>query len=125
MADRKFQTAGYAVLTEEDPSQTLTLTRKICDTLSYGSKTFTLSQLKRSIYAEDFLAIFLTFEEFGHTISGTSKPIIIMTDSKRVTQFFQAKTIPQPLWIACDFVRQFSFTIAQIRGNMNTAIDFP
>ena len=46
-----------------------------------------------------------------------------MTDSKSVTRFFQTKLIPPPLWNACDFVLQFSFTIAQIPGKMNTAAD--
>ena len=47
-----------------------------------------------------------------------------MTDSKLVTRFFQTKMIPPPLWNACDFVLQFNFTIAHIRGKMNTAADF-
>ena len=50
--------------------------------------------------------------------------MIIMTDSKSVTRFFQTKMIPPPLWIACDFVLQFIFTIAHIPGKMNTAADF-
>ena len=32
--------------------------------------------------------------------------------------------IPPPLWIACDFVLQFDFTIAHIPGKKNTAADF-
>ena len=55
---------------------------------------------------------------------GAAKPVIIMTDSKSVTRFFQTKTIPPPLWNACDFVLQFNFTIAHIPGKMNTAADF-
>ena len=47
-----------------------------------------------------------------------------MTDSKSVNRFFQTKMIPPPLWNACDFVLQISFTIAHIPGKMNTAADF-
>ena len=77
-----------------------------------------------SIYAKEFLAIYMAFKEFGHIFWGTTKPVIIMTDSKSVTRFFQTKMIPPPLWNACDFVLQFNFTIAHIPGKMNTAADF-
>ena len=50
--------------------------------------------------------------------------MIIITDSKPVTRFFQTKTILPPLGNACDFVLQFNFTIAHIAGKMNTAADF-
>ena len=76
------------------------------------------------IYAKEFLAIYMVFKEFGHIFWGATKPVIIMTDSKAVTRFFQTKMIPQPLWNACDFVLQFNFTIAHIPGKMNTAADF-
>ena len=66
----------------------------------------------------------MAFNEFGHMVWGATKPVIIMTDSKSVTRFFQTKIIPPPLWNTCDFVPQFSFTIAHIPGKMNTAADF-
>ena len=66
----------------------------------------------------------MAFKEFGHIFWGATKPVIIMTDSKSVTRFFQTKMIPPPLWNACDFVLQFNFTIAHIPGKMNTAADF-
>ena len=77
-----------------------------------------------SIFAKEFLAIYMAFREFGHISWDATKPVIIMTDSKSVTRFFQTKTIPPPLWNACDFVLQFNFTIAQIPGKTNTAADF-
>ena len=67
-----------------------------------------------SISAEEFLAIFLAFKDFGHLIWGATKPVIIMTDSKSVTRFFQAKMISPALWSAYDFVLQFNFFIAHI-----------
>ena len=66
----------------------------------------------------------MAFKKFGHICWGATKPVIIMTDSKSVTRFFQTKMIPPPLWNACDFVLQFSFTIPHILGKMNTAADF-
>ena len=114
MTDASFQAAGNAVLVEDDPNQKYTSTRKTYAPIAYGSKTYPPSQIKMSIYAKEFLAIYLAFKEFGHIYWGATKPVIIMTDSKSVTRFFQTKMIPPPLWNACDFVLQFNFTIALI-----------
>ena len=124
MTDASFQAAGYAVLIEDNPNQKYTSTRKTYAPIAYGSKTYSPSQIKMSIYAKEVLAIYMAFKEFGHIFCGATKPVIIMTDSKSVTRFFQTKMIPPPLWNACDFVLQFNFTIAHIPGKMNTAADF-
>ena len=124
MTDASFQAAGYAVLIEDDPNQKYTSTRKTYAPIAYDSKTYSPSQIKMSIYAKEFLAIYMAFKEFGHIFWGATKPVIIMTDSKSVTRFLQTKMIPPPLWNACDFVLQFSFTIAHIPRKMNTAADF-
>ena len=121
MTDASFQAAGYAVLIEDDPNQKYTSTRKTYAPMAYGSKTYSPAHIKMSIYAKEFLAIYMAFKEFGHIFWGATKPVIIMTDSKSVTRFFQTKMIPPPLWNACDFVLQFNFTIAHIPGKMNTA----
>ena len=76
------------------------------------------------IYAKEFLANYLAVKEFGHIFWGANKLMIIMTNSKSVTRFFQSEMIPPPLWNACDFVLQFNFTISHIPGKMNTAADF-
>ena len=104
MTDASFQTAGYVVLIEDDPNQKYTSTRKTYAPTAYGSKTFSPSQIKMSICAQEFLAIYMAFKEFGHVFWGATIPVIIMTDSKSVTRFFQTKIIPPPLWNACDFV---------------------
>ena len=77
-----------------------------------------------SIYAKEFLAIYIAFKEIGNIFWGATKPVIIMTDSRLVTRFFQTKMIPPPLWNAYDFVLQFNFTNAHNPGEMNTAADF-
>ena len=124
MTDASFQAAGYAVLIEDDPNQKYTSTRKTYAPIAYGSKTYSPSQIKMSIYANEFLAIYMAFKEIGHIFWGATKPGIIMTDSKSVTRFLQTKMIPPSLWNPCDFVLQFNFTIAHIPGKMNTAADF-
>ena len=124
MTDASFQAAGYAVLIEDDPNQKYTSTRKTYAPIAYRSKTFSPSQIKMSIYAKEFLAIYMAFKEFGHIFWGATKPVIIMTDSKSVTRFFQTKMIPPPLWNACDFVLPLNFYIAHNPGKTNTAADF-
>ena len=124
MTDASFQAAGYAVLIEDDPNQKYTSIRKTYAPIANGSKTYSPSQTKMSIYAKEFLAIYMAFEEIGHIFWGATKPVISMTDCKSVTRFFQSKMVPPPLWNACDFVLQLNFTIAHIPGKMNTAADF-
>ena len=124
MTDASFQAAGYAVLIEDDPNQKYISTSKTYAPIAYGSKTNSPSQIKMSIYAKEILDIFMAFKEIGHLFWGATRPVIIMTDSKSVTRFFQTKMIPPPLWNACDFLLQFNFTFAHIPGKMNTAADF-
>ena len=66
MTDASFTAAGYAILTEDDPNQKYSSVKKSYAPIAYGSKTFTPSQLKMSIYAKEFLAIYYAFKEFGH-----------------------------------------------------------
>ena len=124
MTDASFGAAGYAILIEDYPSQKFTSLRKSYAPVAYGSKTFTPAQIKMSIYAKEFPAIHFAFKEFGHIFWGAPKPVIILTDNKAVTRFFQTKIIPPALWNACDYVIQFNFVIAHIPGAQNTAADY-
>ena len=96
MTDANFQAAGYAVLIEDDPNQKYTSTRKTYAPIAYASKTYSPSQIKISVYATEFSAIYMAFKEFGHTFWGATKPVIMLTDSKSVTRFFQTKMILHP-----------------------------
>ena len=123
MTDASFGAAGYAVLIEDDPNQKFTSLRKSYAPVACGSKTFIPAQIKMSIHAKEFLAIYFAFKEFGHIFWGAPKPVIIHTD-KAVTRFFQTKIIPPALWNAFDYVIQFNFVIAHIPGAQNTAADY-
>ena len=71
--DARFQAAGgYAVLTEDAPNQKFTSARKIHASEAYGSKTFSPSQMKMSIYAQQFLARYLAFNEFLTYVLGNT-----------------------------------------------------
>ena len=80
-----FGATEYAVLIEDDPNQKFTSIRKSYAPAAYGSKTFTPAQIKMSIYAKEFLAIYFAFKEFGHIFRGAPKPVIIVTENKAVT----------------------------------------
>ena len=121
MTYASFTAAGYAILTEDDPNQKYTSVKKSYAPVAYGSKSFTHSQLKFSIYAKEFLAMYYAFKEFGHIFWGTPKSIIILADNKTVTRFFQTKILQPPLWNACDFVIHFNFFIP---GKIITAADY-
>ena len=88
MTDASFSAAVYGVLIEDDPLKNYTSTRKTFAPVAYGSKTFSPTQLKMSIYAEEFLATFFAFKEIGHLFWGIPKPMITLTDNKSLTSFF-------------------------------------
>ena len=71
MTDASFSAAGYAVIIEDDPMEKYSSTRKAFAPVAYGSKNFSPAQLKMSIYAKEFLAIFFPFKEFGHIFWGS------------------------------------------------------
>ena len=124
MSDASFTAAGYAIMIEDDPNQKLQSKRKTYAPIAFGSKTFNPTQTKMSIYAKEFLPIYFAFVEFGHLMWGSTFPIIVFTDNRSVTRFFQTKMIPPALWNACDYVLQYNFVIAHVAGSMNTAADF-
>ena len=124
MSDASFTAAGYAIMIEDDPNQKLQSKRKTYAPIAFGSKTFNPTQTKMSIYAKEFLSIYFAFVEFGHLMWGSTFPVIVFTDNRSVTRFFQAKLIPPALWNACDYVLQYNFVIAHVAGSMNTAADF-
>ena len=113
MTDANFKHARYALMTEEDPEQKITSTKKTYAPVAFGSKTFSPSQLKMSIYAKEFLAIYFAFMEYSHILWGSTKPIIVLTHNKSVTRFFQTKMILPSLWNPCNFVLQFHFKMYQ------------
>ena len=81
MTDASFTAAGYAIMIENDPDQKLQSRRKTYAPIAFGSKTFNPTQLKMSIYAKEFLAIYFAISEFGHPMWGSVFPVIVFTDN--------------------------------------------
>ena len=64
------------------------------------------------------------FDTFAHILWGSSKPVLVLTDNKSLTRFFQAKTIPSSLWTCVDHVLNFNFVLGHIPGKANAAADY-
>ena len=124
MTDASLRSAGYALMIEDNPNQKIQSKRKTYAPVAFGSKIFSLAQLKMSIYSKEILAIYMAFLEISHILWEATKPTIVLTDTKSVTRSFQTKAIPPALWNACDYVLQFNFKKAHIAGSVNTAADF-
>ena len=65
-----------------------------------------------------------SFPKTLHLLNLETFPVIVSTDNRSVTRFFQTKTIPPALGNACDYVLQYIFVLAHVPGSMNTAADF-
>ena len=124
MTDANFKNAGYALMIEENAEKKITSVRITYAQVALGSKMFSPSQIKMSIYANEFLAIYFAFMEYSHILWESTKPVVVLTDNKSVTPFFQTKIIPPALWNLCDFSLQIRLTNAHVPGKMNTAAGF-
>ena len=124
MTDASFRASGYALMIEEFDDKKLLSKRKTFAPVAFGSRVFSPSQLKMSIYCKEFLAIYHAFLEYSHILWETTLPTLVLTDNRSVTRFFQTKTIPPALWNACDYVLQFKFRIMHVAGSQNTGADF-
>ena len=72
----------------------------------------------------NFVQFILHSKNSGIFSGDPPKPVIILTDNKAVTRFFQTKIVLPALWNACDYVIQFNFVIAHIPGAQKTAADY-
>ena len=124
LTDASFYAAGYVLMIEDYITDQSGSTFKTCVPVSFGSKIFTPTYLKVSIYAKEFLAIHFAFDTFAHILWGSSKPVLVLTDNKSLTRFFQAKTIPSSLWTCVDHVLNFNFVLGHIPGKANAAADY-
>ena len=123
MTDASFRSAGYALMIQDKPDQTIMSKRKTYAPVAFDSKVFSPAQLKMSLYSKEIVEIYMSFLDFAHTLWEATKQTFFLTD-KSVTRFFQTKTLPPALWNACDFVLQFNFIIAQMAGSVNTVAYF-
>ena len=124
MTDTSIRASGYAQMIEEDSDRKIHSKKKTFAPVAFGSKVFSPSQLKMSIYCKEILAIYYAFLEYSHILWETTLPTLVMTVNRSVTRFFQTKAIPPRLWNACDYVLHINFHIMHVAGTQNTAADF-
>ena len=124
LCDASYQGAGFVLMVEDYVNETGKKEKKTCAPVSFGSHLFNATQLKFSIYYKEFLGLYSALDYFSHYIWGSSKQVIILTDNKSLTQFFQSKVIPPSLWNCLDRILAFNIVIAQIPGRANYAADF-
>ena len=96
MTDANFKNACYALIIEGNVDEKILSVSKTYAPVAFGSKMFSPSQIKMSIYAKEFLAIYFAFMEQSHILWESTKPVVVLTDNKSVTRCFQANIIPQP-----------------------------
>ena len=97
MTDASFRASGYALMIEENDDKKLLSKRKTFAPVAFGSRVFSPSQLKMSIYCEEFLAIYHAFLEYSHILWETTLPTLVLTDNRSVTKFFQTNNATRPL----------------------------
>ena len=125
LCDASYHGAGCFVLMVEDyVNETGKKEKKTYAPVSFGSHLFNATQFKFSIYYKEFLALYYALDYLSHYIWGSSKQVIILTDNKSLTQFFQSKVIPPSLWNCLDRILAFNIVIAHIPGRANYAADF-
>ena len=61
---------------------------------------------------------------FANILWGCEKPVLVLTDNRAVTRFFQTKIIPPTLWNALDHVLSFDIILGHIPGIANLAADY-
>ena len=93
MCDAREHAAGYVLFIEDYSESNSGISKKYAP-VAFGPKKFQGGQMSFTMYAKEFLAMHFAFDEFVHVHWGAQKPIIVMTDNKVLTRFFQAKHIP-------------------------------
>ena len=96
LCDASFHGAGFVPRIEElhqDKRE-----KKIYAPVTFGSQLFNKVKFKLSLYCKEFLAFYFALGAFSHYIWGADKSVLVLTDNKSLTQFFQAKTIQPSLW---------------------------
>ena len=123
MFDTNEHAAGYVHLIEDYTDEEAGETNNFAP-IALGSKRFTTGHISLAMYAKQISAIQLALDDFGPILWGTKKPIMVITDNKTLTSFFQAENIQPSFWIFCDQMLQFKFVLADVAGVQNPAADY-
>ena len=87
LTDASFYAAGFVLMIEDYITDQAGKTYKTYVPVSFGSKIFTPTYLKLSMYAKEFLAVHFPFDNFAHILWGSTKPVLVLTDNRSLTRF--------------------------------------
>ena len=68
--------------------------------------------------------MYFALDAFSHFIWGFEKPVLVLTDNRSLTSFFETKEIHPSLWNFLDRVLAYNITLAHVPGHANAASDF-
>ena len=88
LCDAGFHGTGFVLMVEDYLLDQKGKDKKIYAPVFFGSRLFNNTQLKFSVYYKEFLALYFALDPFAHFIWGSSKPVLILTDNRSLTQFF-------------------------------------
>ena len=124
LCDASYHGTGFVLMIEDYLVDQKGQHKKSYAPVSFGSRLFNDTQLNISVYYKEFLALYFALDHFAHFLWGASKQILVLTDNRSLTQFFQSKSIHPSLWNCLDRVLSFNTLIAHIPGKANSAADF-
>ena len=124
LCDDSFHGNGFVLMIEDYLLDQKGKTTKTYAPVSFGSRLLTTTQLKFSVYYKEFLALYFALDHFAHFIWGATKPVLVFTDNRSLTQFFQSKSIHPSLWNCLDRVLSFNILLAHIPGKANFPAEF-
>ncbi len=126
LADASPYAAGFVLLIEDYcDADNKSKRMKSYAPVAFGSRLFKPAELKLSMFCKEFLASAYALETFQPHIWGTTKKqVILLTDNKSVTRFFQAKTLPPTLWSKAEYFMSFNLILGHIPGKANLSADY-
>ena len=125
MADASDFAAGYVLMIEDYTIDQANTKKKRYAPVAFGSRKFSTAQYKHTIHTKEFLAIYFAFEQFAHMLWGIiRKPVIVFTDNKALSAFFQSPSIPAALCKYVDRLLQFKFVLSHVAGEDNPVADY-
>ena len=91
LCDASFHGTGFVLMIEDYPIDQKGKTKETYAPVSFGSRLFTTTHVKFSVYYKEFLALYFALDPFAHFIWGATKPVLVLTDNRSLTQFFSVK----------------------------------
>ena len=82
LCDAIFHDTGFVLMIEVYFIDQKGKSKKTYAPVFFGSRLFTTTQLKFSVYYKDFLNLYFALEHFAHFIWGATKPVLILTDNR-------------------------------------------